>query len=321
MLVTGVGGNVGQGIIRNLRSIDVNFRIVGTNTESFSAGNHLCDQFYQVPYAVDESYIDVINGIIKKEKIVAIFPATDYEVFYLAKGRDLLNSFVICSDVETSGIYLDKYSSYLHHLANGIPFATSFLPSEYKGQFSECIAKPREGRGSRGLHFNPSDPYGFLDKEYVIQELHRGIEVTTAFYVDRKGKLHGFITLERELGNGATVKCHVNTDYDQKISEILEQIITVTSIRGSANLQCIVTPEGEVFPFEVNCRISGTNSIRSQFGFEDVRYAVQEYVYNQEPDTPRITKGSAIRILMDVIYPGEISSDKLRNREAKHHLF
>ena len=74
-------------------------------------------------------------------------------------------------------------------------------------------------------------------------------------------------------------------------------------IRGSANIQSIVTQEGLIVPFEVNCRISGTNSIRSNFGFKDVKYTVQEYLYNITPDTPYLKYGIASRILMDVIYP------------------
>ena len=316
-----MGGNVGQGIIRNLRAIDPGLRVIGTNTEFFSAGNHLCDEFYQVPYAVAENYIEVINEIIATEKVVLILPATDYEVYHLSANRARLSAQVVCSDSEASSIYLDKYSSYLHHKAHGIPFAESVLPSAYDGKFRECIAKPREGRGSRGLHFNPAEPHTFSDDEYVIQELHRGIEVTTAFYVTQSGKLHGLITLERELDNGATTRCRVNPDYDEAIRGILEKIIAVTPIRGSINLQSIITPAGEIQPFEVNCRISGTNSIRSQFGFEDVRYALQEYLYREPLSEPVVKAGSAVRILMDVIYPAETVTDNLRNNQAEHYIF
>lgn len=85
VLVTGIGGNVGQGIIRNIKATSFNIKVVGTNIDDFSAGNHLCDVFYKVPYAYDENYISTIKLIVEKETIDLILPATDFEVFYLSQ--------------------------------------------------------------------------------------------------------------------------------------------------------------------------------------------------------------------------------------------
>ena len=40
---------------------------------------------------------------------------------------------------------------------------------------------------------------------------------------------------------------------------------------------------GDVVPFEINCRYSGTSSTRAQLGFPDVAYGVQKYVLGEEP--------------------------------------
>src|SRR3954471_22376409 len=100
ILVTGVGGNVGQGILRNVKSAGYDIYIVGCNTVSFSAGNHLCDAFYTVPFAYDPAYINEINAIVEKEKIDLIIPSTDYEVYYLAKNTDKVNTVVATSDLD-----------------------------------------------------------------------------------------------------------------------------------------------------------------------------------------------------------------------------
>ena len=55
VLVTGIGGNVGQGILRNTIVYQKKIRIVGVNTELVTAGTHLCDIVYQVPFAYDEA--------------------------------------------------------------------------------------------------------------------------------------------------------------------------------------------------------------------------------------------------------------------------
>lgn len=321
VLVTGIGGNVGQGIVRNIRDCAYDIDIIGCNITDFSAGNHLCDRFYKVPYAYDESYVSVINEIVLSESIDLVIPSTDYEVYYLAKNKDKINATIATSGVEASEIYLDKYLTYLHHSKNGIPFAKACLPSEYKGEFKHFIAKPRKGRGSRGLHINPADISQFSDDEYMIQEMHAGNEITTAFYVDKERNLHGAITLLRYLENGATSQCKVLFEHDAAIALILKDMIASTTLMGAANLQSIVTESGEIFPFEVNCRISGTNSIRSNFGFKDVKYTLQEYLYNEQPDQPAITSGVAVRVLMDVIYPGKDNFEDCKDRSSKFYIY
>lgn len=320
VLVTGIGGNVGQGIIRNIRSLQMPIKIVGCNVLAFTAGNHLCDRFYKVPFAYDEAYINSILAIVDAEKVDLIIPSTDYEVYYLAKFKNRFPCPIAVSDVETAEIYLDKYKSYVHHLKNNIPFASAFLPSEYNRQFSEIIVKPREGRGSRGLFINPENFSSFSD-DYMVQELFKGKEITTAFYVDRNNQLHGFINLERSLENGATSECRVDKSYDGKLEQILNKIILNSKIRGSANLQSIATGDGEIIPFEINCRISGTNSIRSNFGFEDVKYTIQEYLLDTVPSKPNIINGVAVRIMMDVIYPEQEKNTAILDNSVKHFLF
>ena len=70
---------------------------------------------------------------------------------------------------------------------------------------------------------------------------------------------------------------------------------------------------------EIYCRISGTNSLRSQFGFRDVAYTMQEYLYGQVPEAPQVTPGCAIRVMMDIIYPG-IGLEQVSNRLDNYRI-
>ena len=303
VLVTGTGGNVGQGILRNIRKLKLPIRIVGCNVNAFSAGNHLCSKNYKIPFAHEKNFIESINKIVENENVDLIIPSTDFETYYLSHNIDKINTEIVVSCPKTTEIYLDKYKSFLHHQKNNIPFADSCLPSEYANIYENCIVKLRSGRGSRGIYINPIDVKSFSDKEYLVQELIKGQEITTAFYVNKQGKLHGHITMERSLENGTTNQCRVVNSYDEALNRILEKIIAYNDIKGASNLQSIINENNEIIPFELNCRISGTNSIRSNFGFDDVKYTLQEYLYNEAPDKPNIKTGIAVRILMDVIYP------------------
>ncbi|MEH1008490.1 ATP-grasp domain-containing protein [Winogradskyella sp. ECml5-4] len=322
IIVTGIGGNVGQGIIRNINATNYNIKIIGTNIENFSAGNHLCDVFYKVPFAYnEEDYIEEIKAIVDKEQIDLIIPSTDFEVYYLSKYQDEISCEIAVSEINTAENYLDKYKTFLYLKKYNIPFASSFLPSQYNNEYSNFILKPRQGRGSRGIQINPKEYKMFLDNEYMIQELHKGVEITTAFYVNKSQELHGFITFERILENGTTTRCKVVSTYDLELKKILSDIISVSNIKGSANLQAIVTKSGKIVPFEINCRISGTNSIRSNFGFKDVTYTLQEWLYKQIPSQPKIEYGIATRVLMDVIYKNTNDFIEAKDKSATYYIY
>ena len=320
VLVTGIGGNVGQGILRNIASLNLSIRLIGTDIASFTPGNHLCDATYKVPYSYDESYIPTLQNIIDKEKVDLVLPSTDYEVYYLSQNAEKLNAIVVASDAKTAKTYLDKYESYVYLSQNNIPFAKSWLTGDYDFSEKEIIAKPREGRGSRGILLNPENP-NQLPNGYMIQPLAKGIEITTAVYVNKQGKLHGLFTMERSLTNGTTTESKVVFQYDNEITIIAEKMIALGGLVGSFNIQSIVTTKGEIVPFEINCRISGTNSIRHNLGFQDVKYAIQEYLLNEIPDKPKPIEGIATRILMDVVYPNISDFSKLNNNSVSHIIY
>lgn len=320
VLVTGIGGNVGQGILRNIASLNLSIRLIGTDIASFTPGNHLCNATYKVPYSYDESYIPTLQNIIDKEKVDLVLPSTDYEVYYLSQNAEKLTAIVVASDAKTAKTYLDKYESYVYLSQNNIPFAKSWITGDYDFSEKEIIAKPREGRGSRGILLNPENP-NQLPNGYMIQPLAKGIEITTAVYVNKQGKLHGLFTMERSLTNGTTTESRVVFQYDNEITIIAEKMIALGGLVGSFNIQSIVTTKGEIVPFEINCRISGTNSIRHNLGFQDVKYAIQEYLLNEAPDEPKPIEGIATRILMDVVYPNISDFSKLNNNSVSHIIY
>lgn len=320
VLVTGMGGNVGQGIARNVAACGRGLRIVGTNNQGFSGGNHLCDAFYVVPNGDRPEYIESLNRIIAAEQVDLLLPSTDIEADALARHREALACAAAVSGPQATGLYLDKWLSFQHHRRHGIPWAETVLPSGYRGQFPRALAKPRCGRGSRGLLPDP-DASVLSDQEYLVQELHQGVEITAAAYVTRSRQLLGHITLVRTLDHGATQNCRVTFEYADRVPPILEQVVATTDVLGSFNLQAMVTPEGAVVPFEVNCRLSGTNSVRAQFGFQDVLYTLQEHLFGEAPEPPSVRPGCATRLLLDVIYPDQTDFPEGSARSVPHYVF
>jgi len=117
ILVTGIGGNVGQGILRNLRESTYDLRLVGSNVSITSTGNHLCDKVYELPYAYDTDYIHSVRTLCEEEDIHLVIPSTDYESLYLAKYRKTLPEVAACP-CETMEVLIDKVL--VSHLLNVI---------------------------------------------------------------------------------------------------------------------------------------------------------------------------------------------------------
>jgi carbamoyl-phosphate synthase large subunit len=51
-----------------------------------------------------------------------------------------------------------------------------------------------------------------------------------------------------------------------------------------------------------------------------VQYTAEEYLFNQEPEAVSLKNGSAVRVLMDVIYP-DVGMKFIHNNENVHYLF
>lgn len=318
VIVTGIGGNVGQGVLRVLRQRYPEFRLIGVDVGKLTAGHYFCDVFYTVPYSYAPGYSELICEICRREEVDLIIPATDYEVYYLGKMAHSL-PVLIASPPEVAWTFIDKYETWRCFSAAGIPFADSRLPADYRGEFSENIVKPREGRGSRNIYLNPSD-LSIFDDSYLIQRLYHGVEITTAFYVKKDRIVHGMITFERSLVAGTTERCQIVRNHDDNLRKIVTHMVELLDIKGPCNVQSIVTDEGDIIPFEINCRYSGTSSIRSQLGFPDVVFGIQEYLLGIQPEPPVTMEGAAIRLYLDLIYPDK-EMNAIQPGSAGAHIF
>jgi carbamoyl-phosphate synthase large subunit len=299
ILITGIGGNVGQGILRIIKTSFPELNLIGTDVNEYSAGHFYVDDFVLVPYASDTSYQKTIRDVCVDKNINLIIPGTDLEAYFLQSFA--LSTKVLASAADSQKIFLDKYLTYINFEKYKIPFAKSFKCSEYNFEFDSVIVKPAEGRGSRGLHVNPVNPKGFTD-EYIVQEYITGQEITSAFYITKDQRLLGPISFERKLTNGMTSECQTITNYDDQLKAIAEQIKSSFEMLGPFNIQARINSKGEVIPFEINCRYSGTNSIRHQLGFTDVMYGIKEHIYDEEVKDFDVKSGCATRIYLDIVY-------------------
>ena len=70
ILITGVGGDIGSGIVRVLRESFKEFKIIGTDLKLNCLGQILCDKYYSISNAENNTKKwkeDLINIILKEK--------------------------------------------------------------------------------------------------------------------------------------------------------------------------------------------------------------------------------------------------------------
>ena len=69
VLVTGVGGNIGQGILKALKAARLASWTVGTDCRAASVGLYAVDRGYVVPSADADTFADALCTIIDREEV------------------------------------------------------------------------------------------------------------------------------------------------------------------------------------------------------------------------------------------------------------
>src|SRR5882672_536342 len=91
VLVTAVGGDLGQALVKSLRLSEDDFEIFGCDADPASIGGAFVSSFESVPAAYDPmAYLSAMEGLCGRHRIDAVVPASEVEIFALAKcGRRL----------------------------------------------------------------------------------------------------------------------------------------------------------------------------------------------------------------------------------------
>src|SRR5690349_21084612 len=82
VLVTGVGGGVGQSIVKALAGSP--YEIVGVDSEELAAGLHAVPRAYKGLYAREAGYVDRLLEICHREHCALLFPGHDVELLPLS---------------------------------------------------------------------------------------------------------------------------------------------------------------------------------------------------------------------------------------------
>jgi carbamoyl-phosphate synthase large subunit len=291
--ITGVGGGVGQSIIKSLQ--DSSYYLIGLDGEILATGLYAVNKGFLIPYASENNYIETLLEICNKNKIRILFPGLDAELWKLSQNKLLFENIgttVIISNEDVIRLSEDKLYTYQRLSSLGFNVPLTIIPAEYSGenvgiQFP-FIVKPRfGGTGSKNVFLikNQEEYKELFSKpanreiEFVIQEYIEGEEYTCGT-VTLGGTCYGAIIMKRELRCGDTYKCHSITN--QEISEYLIRLMNTIKPVGACNVQFRLK-DGTPYIFEINARCSGTTAARTLCGFNEPLSITQYYIDNKLP--------------------------------------
>jgi carbamoyl-phosphate synthase large subunit len=273
VLITGVGGGVGQSVLKALR--DTPYEAVGVDSDALAAGLHAVHSGYLGWEATHEAYIDRLLSICRLEHCRLIFAGHDIELIPLSQHRSLFEAesiIPVVSSPEVIGICDDKLATSAFLKDHGFPCASTYSLRDVATPSFPLILKPQLG-GARSrrtylarcerefqVYRRLVDPDNCIVQEYI-----EGDEFTCGT-VSFAGRLYGSITMRRFLRGGDTYKAFV--EKRPEIDSLLQEVVRDLQPFGPCNFQLRLKNRTPVI-FEINARCSGTTAARALAGFNE----------------------------------------------------
>lgn len=309
ILVTGVGGDIGQSVIKCLREARPRQTIIGCDTDLYAAGRGMTDDFFQAPSAGKlAQYERFISQLITRKKIKYLLPTSEPEILFYGSRRSTFAQkgvTLFINDPFCLETFFDKFETAEFLKQNGFLHPRTHLIEDFRGQLPyPVLVKRRHGWGGKGLYVvRNSREMAFHRnsfKDGVVQEIV-GVpdeEYTAGVFSD--GKATHSIAFRRDLGYGSLSKV-AKLVRDPEIEKVALKLARAVDLKGSLNVQMRKTAKGYV-PLEINPRFSSTVYVRHCFGFQDVRWWMDMMENKEIEFKPRYKAGVAVRCLSETFF-------------------
>ena len=322
VLITGAGSVMGQSIYQALNKSELRneLRVIFTNSDELGAGLYfnVQEQYkvdivntYIVPLAVDEGYITAIKKIIDDEKIDIVFSGTQHELEKIG-SYNIGNCAVIHTDV--IDVCLDKYKTFELFRKYNLNFPDTVHYKNFdavKETVFPVVVKPMTDSSSRNI-FTVNNVQELSDvgqnksvdlDAMIVQEYLDGEEYTCGCYIDKYSKELSTIVFIRELTeDGASGYGEVV--HDDAIEAYLFDVCNMLQenglVYGHVNVQLRMV-NGSPVCFEINPRLSSTESPKASLGFNSVEAYISNIVKEESCTGLAANPGKFLRYYEDVI--------------------
>lgn len=315
--ITGVGGGVGQSIIKALKHSD--YEVIGMDGDDLGTGLYTVNKAYRIPYASHPNFINRLLEICADNKIDLLFPGLDAELNILSKNSDLfkkIGTTVVVSSPDVIETAENKFSTFknLTELGFNVPFTQKATDLIVKLSYPFIIKPYLGGARSKDVFLvKNKEQYisvianiGNRINDFILQEYLEGEEYTCGS-VTLGGKCYGSIVMRRELRSGDTYKCF--SEENTIIQDYLINLMNALQPFGACNAQ-LKLKDGVPYIFEINARCSGTTAARALCGFNEPQMVSDFLLKSMEPKF-KIESKTILRYWNEVSVQNE-SVDALR---------
>jgi carbamoyl-phosphate synthase large subunit len=321
VLVTGIGGGGhGEQILKALRMSTLPLEIVGADMTIYSKSRSIVDEFFVLPPASHDNYIEVLISECVSRGVEILFHGSEPELKKMSINRKKIADAGIFLPINSEDVIetcMDKYKTIEFLKENNFCFPESYkITSMQDVNFVNkypVVLKPSIGGGGSAntmiaqskdelivftkYLFNTYDE--FIAQEYVGTPYS---EYTVGILHDMDGKLINSIAVKRmilsSLGNRIKIK---NMTSNKSLGDVLvissgisqgeigkyaevtaqcEEIASKLNSRGPINIQCRFV-DNKVYIFEINPRYSGTSSMRAIVGMNEPELMIKYHYFKE----------------------------------------
>lgn len=275
VLFTGGGGSASQSL-QEQWSDRYQLFFADANPDAFPPSipeSHRCS----IPYARDSNFLERLKQVCDEHQIDVLVPGVDEELPLLASMHGVSGwPRIMLPAADFVESMLDKAASAEAIKKAGLAVPRTLPLLQAEAIKFPLIAKPRSGRGSRGVMKldTPKQVQAYIDLhggepyEYIAQELIPGQEFTV-FVAANGGEVPKAVIPVRAIEKrGITIRAVI--DPAPEVIQYAREFQAHFRASGCYNIQCMLTPDGRVLPFEVNPRISTTFVLAIATGFDPI---------------------------------------------------
>ena len=308
VLVTAVGGNIGQGVIKALRAGGLDYAIVGVDMEPRSAGFSFVDRAFVTPRAGEAALTPTLVDIIRIERIEAVFVCSPAELDFFCGARRAIEDAgarLLLNPDAVVRVGQDKLETARFLAAAGFPCPETVAASDARAVDAlidrwgfPVIAKPRTGWTSQDVFRLESRSAvaaaAALVPDLIVQRhlpADEG-EYTAGVVGSAVNRSFASIVLRRDLAQGTTYRTELCET--PAVARRIVQTAQSLGVEGPCNFQFRLV-EGEPVVFEINPRFSGTSGIRFLYGFNDPEMAFEQACLGRPVAQPALEPGVVLR--------------------------
>ena len=245
-------------------------RVIATDKSDLAPALYEADKFYIVPKITDNSYVDIIIDICKKECINAVLSLIDPELSLLAKNKNRFDNVgvtIIGSSFELCDLCLNKWAMYKWLSSHGYNCAKSYID---KSSFFEDVdkgvikypvfVKPIYGSASVSISkVNDRETIDMLfshDDGLMIQEYLDGQEIGADVYIDMISKEVVSIFTKKKILMRAGETDKAVSFKNNNLFNLIESFVKEIGFTGQIDID-IFEINGRYYISEVNPRFGG----------------------------------------------------------------